>query len=83
MPIMIWIAIIVEAAILNWPDMGILIGIQFTNASIGYYEITKAGDAVAALKKALKATATVKRDGRLVMKEYGIIIINYHFKLLS
>ena len=24
MPIMIWIAIIVEAAIQNWPDMGIL-----------------------------------------------------------
>ena len=64
MPIMIWLAAIVEAAIQNWLDMGILLMIQFTNASIGYYEITKAGDAVAALKKSLKPSATVKRDGK-------------------
>jgi hypothetical protein len=30
--------------------MGILLGILFLNASISFYEITKAGDAVAALK---------------------------------
>jgi hypothetical protein len=60
---MIWIAAIVEAGIENWIDMGILLFIQFANASIGYYEITKAGDAVAALKKSLKPVATVKRDG--------------------
>ena len=30
--------------------MGILLLIQFANASIGFYEIVKAGDAVAALK---------------------------------
>jgi H+-transporting ATPase len=28
MPIMIWIAIIIEAAIQNWLDMGILLAIQ-------------------------------------------------------
>jgi len=43
MPIMIWIAAATEAAISNWPDMGILLGIQFINASLGFYEITKAG----------------------------------------
>jgi H+-transporting ATPase len=43
---------------------GILLLIQFFNASIGYYEITKAGDAVAALKNSLQAKATVKRDGK-------------------
>jgi len=64
MPIMIWIAAITEASIQNWPDMGILLAIQFLNASLGYYEITKAGDAVAALKKSLKPLATVKRDGK-------------------
>lgn len=63
MPIMIWIAAIVEAGIQNYIDMAILLFIQFANASIGYYEITKAGDAVAALKKSLKPEATVKRDG--------------------
>ena len=64
MPIMIWIAVITEAGIQNWPDFGILLGIQFINASLGYYEIVKAGDAVAALKKSLKPVATVKRDGK-------------------
>ena len=63
MPIMIWIAAIVEAGIQNWIDMAILLFIQFANASIGYYEITKSGDAIAALKSQLQAKATVKRDG--------------------
>jgi H+-transporting ATPase len=64
MPIMIWIAAIIEAAIQNWIDTAILLFIQFANASIGFYEINKAGNAVAALKASLKPKATVKRDGR-------------------
>ena len=64
MPIMIWIAIIIEAAIENFIDMGILLVIQFANASISFYEITKAGDAIAALKSSLKPLATCKRDGK-------------------
>jgi H+-transporting ATPase len=63
MPIMIWLAAFVEAGIQNFLDMGILFLIQFANASIGFYEITKAGDAIEALKKSLEAKATVKRDG--------------------
>jgi H+-transporting ATPase len=63
MPLMIWAAAICEAAMENWIDMGILLGIQFINASIGYYENIKAADAVQALKASLKPTATVKRDG--------------------
>jgi len=63
MPLMIWAALIIEFAIGNYPDGGILLAILFGNASIGYYEITKAGDAVAALKNSLKPVATVKRDG--------------------
>ena len=60
MPIMIWIAIIIEYAISNPLDMSILLVIQFANASIAFYEINKAGDAVAALKASLKPEATVK-----------------------
>lgn len=41
MPIMIWIAAIVEVAIGNYPDFGILIAIQFINASLGFYEVVK------------------------------------------
>ena len=66
MPCMIWVAAVTEAAIENWPDMGILLGIQFLNASLGFYEITKAGNAVAELQKSLKPEATVKRDGKWV-----------------
>jgi H+-transporting ATPase len=66
MPIMIWIAVVIEAGIQNFIDMAVLLFIQFANASIGYYEITKAGDAVAALKKSLKPIATVKRDGKFI-----------------
>jgi H+-transporting ATPase len=64
MPIMIWIAIIVEFAIQQWIDAGILLIIQFANATLGWYETVKAADAVAALKAALKPLATVKRDGK-------------------
>lgn len=63
MPIMIWIAIVIEAILWKWMDMGILLAIQVTNASIAFYETTKSGDAVAALKASLKPLATVKRDG--------------------
>lgn len=63
MPIMIWIAIIIEAILGKWMDMSILLAIQITNASIAFYETTKSGDAVAALKASLKPLATVKRDG--------------------
>jgi H+-transporting ATPase len=61
---MIWVAAITEAAIANWPDMGILLAIQFLNASLGFYEVMKAGDAVESLKATLKPVATVKRDGK-------------------
>lgn len=74
MPIMIWLAAIVEAGIQNFIDMGILLLIQFANASIGYYEITKAGDAVAALKKSLKARATCKRDGKWQDIEAALLV---------
>lgn len=74
MPIMIWIAIVVEGAIENWSDFGILFGIQMLNASLGFYEIVKAGDAVAALKKSLKPLATVKRNGKFSNIDAGLVV---------
>jgi H+-transporting ATPase len=74
MPIMIWIAIIIEAAITNWIDMGILLVIQFTNASISFYELNKAGDAVAALKNSLKPTATCKRNGKWEVVDATLLV---------
>eukprot|EP00667_Euglena_gracilis_P001290 EG_transcript_1290 len=63
MPVIIWIAAIVEFAIQNYIDGGILIGINLLNATLSFYEANKAGNAVAALKNSLKPTAIVKRDG--------------------
>ena len=76
---MIWAAAIIEAAIENWIDFAILIFIQFANASIAFYEITKATDAVEALKKSLKPLATVKRDGSNThcINIFGIILMIY------
>lgn len=71
---MIWAAIIIEAAIQNWIDFGILMFIQFANASIGFYETTKAGDAVAALKKSLKPQATCKRNGEWKIIDGGELV---------
>ncbi len=61
---MIWIAAVIEAVIGKYMDMGILLGIQATNATIAFYETTQSGNAVAALKASLRPEATVKRDGR-------------------
>ena len=71
---MIWAAIIIEAGIQSWPDMGILLGIQFMNASLSYYETTKAGDAVAALKASLKPIAYVKRDGKFLQLDAALLV---------
>jgi H+-transporting ATPase len=74
MPIMIWLAIIVEASILNWLDMGILLAIQFTNAIISFYETTKAGNAIAALKSSLKPVATCKRNGKWEVMDATLLV---------
>ena len=63
MPVMIWIAAIIEAAIGDWIDTIVLAAINLLNATLGFYETTKAGDAVAALKASLKPTASCFRDG--------------------
>lgn len=80
---MIWIAIIVEAGIQNWIDFAILLFIQFANATIGFYEITKAGDAVEQLKKSLKAKASVCRDGKWVTIDQEFVVMGDMVKLAS
>ena len=74
MPCMIWAAIVIEIAIKSWPDMAILLAIQFMNASLSYYETTKAGDAVAALKASLKPVAHVKRDGKFISMDAAYLV---------
>ena len=73
MPIMIWIAIIVEIIPKpeadhelrpSWADFGVLLTLQLVNGFVGWYEHMKAGDAVAALKNSLSPKANVKRNGQ-------------------
>ena len=71
---MIWAAIIIEAAIQSWPDMAILLGIQLLNASLSFYETSKAGNAVAALKNSLKPLADVKRDGKWQRMDAALLV---------
>lgn len=63
LPMMIWAAAIVEFGIGDYVDGAILIGINMINGSLSYYETSKAGNAIAALKKSLKPTACCFRDG--------------------
>lgn len=74
MPCMIWVAIIVEGVLENWPDFGILCALQFINGGLGFYETTKADNAVAALKASLKPVAHVKRDGKFISLDARLLV---------
>jgi len=64
MAIMIWIAIAIEAVIKDWPDFGVLLTLQVLNSVVGWFEDWKAGNAVSALKNALKPECQVIRGGQ-------------------
>jgi H+-transporting ATPase len=64
MPIMIWIAIIIEIMIPDWTDMMVLLTLQILNSTVAWHEDHQAGNAVAALKASLKPEAVVKRGVR-------------------
>ena len=48
----------------DWSDFFVLLTLQILNATIGWYEDMKAGNAVAALKASLRPSANVKRGGK-------------------
>ncbi|PBJ81106.1 P-type H+-ATPase [Trypanosoma cruzi cruzi] len=83
MPFALWVAIIIEFALENWPDGAILLVIQLANATIGWYETIKAGDAVAALKNSLKPVATVHRDGAWKQLDAALLVPGDLVKLAS
>ena len=74
MPIMILLAVIIDAAIENYIDMAILFSILVTNISISFYELTKADHSVAAVKRSVKLTAKVKRDGKYVSIDSAFLV---------
>merc|ERR1719181_2044796 len=76
MPMMIWFAIILEAVTGDWSDFFVLLTLQILNATIGWYEDMKAGNAVAALKASLRPSANVKRGGKYKTIDGTTIVVD-------
>lgn len=57
------IALLLAAGLEDWVDFGVIIGILFLNASVGWYQEKQAADVVASLKADIAMRAQVVRDG--------------------
>ncbi|OKL63667.1 hypothetical protein UA08_00380 [Talaromyces atroroseus] len=55
---------ILYAGLKDWVDFGVIIGILFLNASVGWYQEKQAADVVASLKGDIALRCTVVRNGR-------------------
>ncbi|MGD2061925.1 MAG: plasma-membrane proton-efflux P-type ATPase [Acidimicrobiia bacterium] len=62
-PWMIEIAAILSAVVGRWEDFSIITVLLATNAVVGFWEESRAGDAIAALRAHLASNAKVRRDG--------------------
>ncbi|KAL0952427.1 hypothetical protein HGRIS_006700 [Hohenbuehelia grisea] len=58
------VAVILAAGLRDWIDFGVIIGILFLNASVGWYQEKQAGDIVAELKGQISLKAIVVRGGQ-------------------
>ncbi|KAJ7223598.1 hypothetical protein GGX14DRAFT_694453 [Mycena pura] len=58
------IAVILSAGLQDWIDFGVIIGILFLNAGVGWYQEKQAGDIVAELKAGIAMKALVVRGGK-------------------
>jgi len=62
-PWMIEAAVILSGVVRHWPDFCIILILLVTNAMVGFWEESAAGNAIAALKAKLATKTRVKRDG--------------------
>ncbi|KAJ7120689.1 plasma-membrane proton-e [Mycena crocata] len=58
------IAVVLSAGLQDWIDFGVIIGILFLNAGVGWYQEKQAGDIVAELKAGIAMKAFVVRGGQ-------------------
>jgi cation-transporting P-type ATPase F len=58
------VAGIVTLLLQDWVDAGVIFGVTFLNAVIGFVQESKAENAIAALAKSVTTEATVLRDGK-------------------
>lgn len=62
-PGMIIAAAVISGVLHHWPDLGVILGLLFMNAIVGFREEYQADTTIAALKEKLAVEAKVKRDG--------------------
>jgi H+-transporting ATPase len=62
-PGMIMAAAVISGVLHHWPDLGVILGLLFMNAIVGFREEYQADTTIAALKEKLAVEAKVKRDG--------------------
>jgi H+-transporting ATPase len=58
------LAALLSAGLGDWVDFGVIIGILFLNASVGWYQEKQAADVVASLKADIALRTTVVREGQ-------------------
>lgn len=58
------IAALLAVGLKDWIDFGVIVGILFLNAAVGWYQEKQAADVVASLKGDIAMRATVIRDGK-------------------
>lgn len=56
------LAVLLAAGLADWIDFGVIIGILFLNASVGWYQEKQAADVVSSLKGDIAMRAQVVRD---------------------
>jgi H+-transporting ATPase len=65
-PWMIEAAVILSGVVRHWPDFFIILILLVTNAVVGFWEESAAGNAITALKAKLATKTRVKRDGEWI-----------------
>ena len=64
----------VTAMLSHWVDTGVILGVVFLNAVIGFVQEGKAEDALRAIRKMLSPTAMVMRDGRQMTIQAELLV---------
>lgn len=58
------LAVLLAAGLKDWVDFGVIIGILFLNATVGWYQEKQAADVVSSLRGDIALRCHVVRDGR-------------------